>query len=96
MQSAGEPLAKQCREFDRRIEEMEKALSHLKEAIKRLPAAFAPALRPESPEPISDRATKEPTQVPTVSAYQGSMNSYISRINQFADDIEELCSRSEI
>jgi hypothetical protein len=82
---------KEQRGFIKANEDMEKALSHLGQALDLVRKSFSPAIGPE--RPLCDNAAEKS---PCQSEYRDAMAAFAGRIHSSASSLEELCSRSEI
>ena len=82
---------KEQRGFIKANEDVERALSHLDQALELVRKSFSPAIGPERPQ-CENSAEKSPCQ----SEYRDAMSAFAGRIHSSAASLEELCSRSEI
>ena len=82
---------KEQRGFIKANEDVERALSHLGQALELVRKSFSPAIGPERPQ-CENSAEKSPCQ----SEYRDAMSAFAGRIHSSAASLEELCSRSEI
>lgn len=82
---------KEQRGFIKANEDVERALSHLGQALELVRKSFAPVIGPERPQ-CENAAEKAPCQ----SEYRDAMSAFAGRIHSSAASLDELCSRSEI
>ena len=82
---------KEQRGFIKANEDVERALSHLDQALELVRKSFSPAIGPERPlcENANEKALCQ-------SEYRDAMAAFAVRIHSSAASLEELCSRSEI
>jgi len=82
---------KEQRGFIKANENVERALSHLSQALELVRKSFSPVIGPERPQ-CDNAGEKAPCQ----SEYRDAMDAFAARIHTSASSLEELCSRSEI